>query len=462
NQVHPQSSVSKKSNGDEKNQRSQPATDSAGELDFQSSGSKKSNGDENQRSQSATDSACEFDFQSSSSEKSNGDENQRSQSATDSAGEFDFQSSGSEKSNGDENQRSQSATDSASEFDPEEILFADVSNYESNIEHNINIESEFDESDEYDNTDKTDIDSQELFGVLTQLLTRSTHDKVLPVAREAETGCPPGEMFVEYIYEHDIYNQVFNSALQYRSSPVLLSLQSDINDWIVEEIYKHNLAADVNDPVRILRIVDISKEYNNNPAVRYYVSLVIRKTQIPIIRRVFALIFDKLQRQYFSTPNSECPSNDQKPTEYRLEYEAVGHQVEESIDELNEYLILLCKTSAKLAQFLMKTSQMQHDDSIVSEIDRMIDEENVISQGETPRDLNKKLMEKLKQLKTNYQKQKNQTERNQSISDLAEIYNLLNLLKGIPMVNIQLDAIKNYQQTLLESNQRHISTTKIK
>ncbi|CAF4420804.1 unnamed protein product [Rotaria socialis] len=305
NQVHPQSSVSKKSNGDEKNQRSQPATDSAGELDFQSSGSKKSNGDENQRSQSATDSACEFDFQSSSSEKSNGDENQRSQSATDSAGEFDFQSSGSEKSNGDENQRSQSATDSASEFDPEEILFADVSNYESNIEHNINIESEFDESDEYDNTDKTDIDSQELFGVLTQLLTRSTHDKVLPVAREAETGCPPGEMFVEYIYEHDIYNQVFNSALQYRSSPVLLSLQSDINDWIVEEIYKHNLAADVNDPVRILRIVDISKEYNNNPAVRYYVSLVIRKTQIPIIRRVFALIFDKLQRQYFSTPNSE-------------------------------------------------------------------------------------------------------------------------------------------------------------
>ncbi|CAF3402805.1 unnamed protein product [Rotaria socialis] len=277
NQVHPQSSVSKKSNGDEKNQRSQPATDSAGEFDFQSSGSKKSNGDENQRSQSATDSA----------------------------GEFDFQSSGSEKSNGDENQRSQSATDSASEFDPEEILFADVSNYESNIEHNINIESEFDESDEYDNTDKTDIDSQELFGVLTQLLTRSTHDKVLPVAREAETGCPPGEMFVEYIYEHDIYNQVFNSALQYRSSPVLLSLQSDINDWIVEEIYKHNLAADVNDPVRILRIVDISKEYNNNPAVRYYVSLVIRKTQIPIIRRVFALIFDKLQRQYFSTPNSE-------------------------------------------------------------------------------------------------------------------------------------------------------------
>ncbi|CAM4970253.1 unnamed protein product [Rotaria socialis] len=165
---------------------------------------------------------------------------------------------------------------------------------------------------------------------------------------------------------------------------------------------------------------------------------------------------------HLHNPPKMCPSNDQKPTEYRLEYEAVGHQVEESIDELNEYLILLCKTSAKLAQFLMKTSQMQHDDSIVSEIDRMIDEENVISQGETPRDLNKKLMEKLKQLKTNYQKQKNQTERNQSISDLAEIYNLLNLLKGIPMVNIQLDAIKNYQQTLLESNQRHISTTKIK
>ncbi|CAF1258204.1 unnamed protein product [Rotaria magnacalcarata] len=161
-------------------------------------------------------------------------------------------------------------------------------------------------------------------------------------------------------------------------------------------------------------------------------------------------------------PPKMCPSNDQKSTEYRLEYEAVGHQVEESIDELNEYLALLCKTSAKLAQFLMKISQMQHDDPFVSEIDRMIDEENVISQGETTRDLNKKLMDKLKQLKTYYQKQKNQTERNQSTSNLAEIYNLLNVLNGIPMVSIQLEAIKNYQQTLLESNQRDISTTKTK
>ncbi|CAF4004230.1 unnamed protein product [Rotaria magnacalcarata] len=184
-------------------------------------------------------------------------------------------------------------------IEPEKKTFADVSNYELNIEQNINIESEL---DEYDNTD---IDNQELIGALSQLLTGSTHKKVLPVAREAETGCPPGEIFVEYIYEHDIYNQVFNSALQYRKSPVLRSLQSDINDWTVEEIYKRNLVADVSDPVRLVHIMDISKEYNNNPAVRYYVSLVIRKTQIPTIRRVFTLIFDKLQREYFSASNSE-------------------------------------------------------------------------------------------------------------------------------------------------------------
>ncbi|CAF1520628.1 unnamed protein product, partial [Rotaria sordida] len=54
-----------------------------------------------------------------------------------------------------------------------------------------------------------------------------------------------------------------------------------------------------------------------------------------------------------------CTSNEPKSIEYRLNYQAVDHQVNESLDNLNKYLDVLCETSARFAQFLIKNSQTQ-------------------------------------------------------------------------------------------------------
>lgn len=152
---------------------------------------------------------------------------------------------------------------------------------------------------EYDNVD---IGNQELIGLLAKLLKRQSSQDLLPIS---ESGCPPGELFVEYIYEHDIHNQVFNSSLQVWNSDTVKTLQSSITDWAAEEIYERNLATDITDQVRLIRLSDVSNEYNDNPTVRYYVSLAVQKSLIPAVRRILSLVFDKLQREYFATSNND-------------------------------------------------------------------------------------------------------------------------------------------------------------
>jgi hypothetical protein len=150
----------------------------------------------------------------------------------------------------------------------------------------------------------TNIDASALTGLLASLLyghgsSRSSFQK------SQGSGCAPQDTYVNYVYEYDIQNQVFNSSFQDPNSAVVQNLQSDIAGWAAEEIYKRNLVSYVTDDARLTKIVDVSKQYNNRATLRLYISINVSKNLIPVIRRVLETVGDKLQNQRFSTSNKK-------------------------------------------------------------------------------------------------------------------------------------------------------------
>ena len=173
-----------------------------------------------------------------------------------------------------------------------------VTDHESNAVRDItidNIPSEYRD---------VNVDVSALNGLLAALLYG--HGSSRTSFRKSQgSGCAPQDTYVNYVYEYDIQNQVFNSSFQDPNSAVVQSLQSDIADWTAEEIYKRNLVSYVTDDARLTKIVDVSKQYNNRATLRLYISINVSKNLIPVIRRVLETVGDKLQNQRFSTSNKK-------------------------------------------------------------------------------------------------------------------------------------------------------------
>jgi hypothetical protein len=155
----------------------------------------------------------------------------------------------------------------------------------------------------------TNIDSESLNGLLAYLLYGRGLPQV-PSSKSQSSGCALQDTYVNYVYEYDIQNQVFNSSLQDPNSDVIQGLQSDIADWTAEEIYKRNLVAYVTDDARLTKIIDVSNQYNNRAALRFYISINVSKNLIPVIRRILETVGEKLQTQRFSTSNKNIDWGD--------------------------------------------------------------------------------------------------------------------------------------------------------
>jgi len=149
----------------------------------------------------------------------------------------------------------------------------------------------------------TDIDPTYLTGLLAYLLRGGNVQQSSSV--EVAPACGPQDTYVNYVYEYDIHNQVLNASLQDPNSAVVQRLQSNIADWAAEEIYKRNLVSYITDDVRLTKIIDVSKQYDNRATLRFYVSINVSKNLIPVIRRVLALVFEKLQNEFFATSNQK-------------------------------------------------------------------------------------------------------------------------------------------------------------
>lgn len=126
-----------------------------------------------------------------------------------------------------------------------------------------------------------------------------------PPARSSGPSCIPQATFVNYVYEYDIQNQVFNSSFQDPQSDVIQNLQSWIADAVAEEIYKRNLAFYVTDEARLIKVIDVSQQYNNRAVLRFYISINCDKNFIPVIRRVLDTVGQNLQNERFATSNKK-------------------------------------------------------------------------------------------------------------------------------------------------------------
>ena len=144
----------------------------------------------------------------------------------------------------------------------------------------------------------TNINSRSLSGLLAFLLRGRS-------SQQRSSSCAPEDVYVNYVYEYDIQNQVFNSSFQDANSAVVQQLQSTIADWSAEEIYKRNLVSYVTDDARLIKIIDVSKQYDNRATLRFYVSINVSKNLIPVIRRVLSSVFERLQKERFATSNKK-------------------------------------------------------------------------------------------------------------------------------------------------------------
>ncbi len=86
--------------------------------------------------------------------------------------------------------------------------------------------------------------------------------------------------------------------------------------------------------------------------------------------------------------------------------------------------------------------------------DRMISEEQFICERQPSSDANKTLINGLKQFKTKYEEHLNTVKSDREKLTLSNTYDLIKSINKIPMVKIQLDAISQYHQRLVENNQR--------
>lgn len=123
-------------------------------------------------------------------------------------------------------------------------------------------------------------------------------------------NCQPQDVYVNYVYKYDIHNQVFNSSFQDPNSVVIQSLQSDIAHLTAEELYKRNLVSYVSDEAHLIRIMDVSGEYNDMATLRFYVSIDVSRSLVPIMRHIFATVFKKLQNDRFATSNKKVDWGD--------------------------------------------------------------------------------------------------------------------------------------------------------
>ncbi|CAF3333480.1 unnamed protein product, partial [Rotaria socialis] len=118
-------------------------------------------------------------------------------------------------------------------------------------------------------------------------------------------NCAPQDIYVSYVYEYDMHNQVFNSSFQDPDSIVIKTLQSDVARFAAEELYKRNLVPYVTDEAHLTKIMDVSKQYNDQATLRFYISIDVSKSLIPVIRHVLQTVLTKLKNERFATSNKK-------------------------------------------------------------------------------------------------------------------------------------------------------------
>ncbi|CAF0905220.1 unnamed protein product [Didymodactylos carnosus] len=115
---------------------------------------------------------------------------------------------------------------------------------------------------------------------LTTLYENGKHQVAQKVDKD---GCQTAEdIYASYVYEYDITNQIMNSLLEDPNSETIKRINTFATDTFAEECYRRNLIEYVIDDAHLVRIMDVSKLYRNEPTSRFYVSVNCSKNLISL------------------------------------------------------------------------------------------------------------------------------------------------------------------------------------
>jgi len=138
-----------------------------------------------------------------------------------------------------------------------------------------------------------------------------------------------------------------------------------------------------------------------------------------------------------------CAYDQHIPINYILEYEACNDEsnIEEE-DSMIDMLDQLCNASVEFAHFLMYVADCStKDDPFWIGLVQMIMDEN---------DFNLQLADELRIIQKKYEQKMSKRKQNKKNNELTMIYNLMHTIKEYHMIDEQMVAIKQTQETMME------------
>lgn len=148
-----------------------------------------------------------------------------------------------------------------------------------------------------------------------------------------------------------------------------------------------------------------------------------------------------------------CSSSKHIPIEYKLEYELSSTN---TIHFTNDIQNELCDASIKFADFLMHGPYSSDNDLFMSGFSRMIAEEDELVEHLESSKLNSNLLDELIGFKHRYERRRQQQQMNRNPNDLTMIYQYIERVKTISMIENQMIAVKETHELFTKQNESNI------
>jgi GTP-binding protein EngB required for normal cell division len=148
----------------------------------------------------------------------------------------------------------------------------------------------------------------------------------------------------------------------------------------------------------------------------------------------------------------DCASNEHMSIDYKLDYEYLNRSSNHDKKQMKDILKRLIHASTEFGHFLVNIARSSIDDPFWMGLVRMITEENYLAQSQGS-ELNSRLSDKLKNLKSQYDQLIGYIKPNQEHGTLQIIYDWIDTVCEYPMVQVQMVAVKQTQQNMMEQSE---------
>jgi hypothetical protein len=207
----------------------------------------------------------------------------------------------------------------------------------------------------------------------------------------------------------------------------------------------------------ILRNIILSKMESSNKSIKLFPKPIYRPGAIcsgcppyPIKVGNFWIVREITHEFRKKCSDCSCPTDKHVVINYVLNFEDLdsppSHPQKKLVDMVHE----LCRVGAEFDYFLNQVVHSSQGDRFSKSLERMIDEENELRQKQKPNRLNSELFKNLNDLKFQYEDHNQHLKPNSQQIALANIYKSITDIRQYPMIQDQIDAIKETQKMMTE------------